>query len=137
MLKTSKTHPLLIAVVMGSPFPGQLGVTFAPGKKDPGAMSGGWDRDLAADLDVIQVWKASIVVTLIEDHEFDLLGIPSLGAEIVDAGWNGRICLSATSASPARVSRPPGRREARISATAWASARTYSCTAEAAWGGPE
>ena len=84
----SQTHPLEIAVVSGETFSGALGVTLAPGKWDPGSASGGWARDLATDLDAIAAWRARVVVTLIEPHEFDLLRIPSLSGEVRRRGMD-------------------------------------------------
>jgi ADP-ribosyl-[dinitrogen reductase] hydrolase len=49
--RTSFSHPLRIAAVSAGPWLGRIGLTFCPGKYDPNAMSGSWDRDLAADLD--------------------------------------------------------------------------------------
>ena len=60
---------------------GKIGVTFAPGKHDRESSSGPWARDLATDLDAIVAWPARALVTLIEPHEFSLLGIPRLGDE--------------------------------------------------------
>jgi ADP-ribosyl-[dinitrogen reductase] hydrolase len=78
--KTSASHPLQIATMkIGG---GRIGVTFAPGKTDPGASSGNWRRDLATDLDAVKAWGADAVVSLIEDHEFETLAIPTLGAEV-------------------------------------------------------
>jgi ADP-ribosyl-[dinitrogen reductase] hydrolase len=42
----------------------------------PGRCSGGWARDLSSDLAAIQDWRADILLTLIEDHEFIGLGVP-------------------------------------------------------------
>jgi ADP-ribosyl-[dinitrogen reductase] hydrolase len=58
-------------------------VTFCPGKHDPHAMSGGWDRDLDADLDAIRDWGAAAVVTLVEPKELTLLRVERLGEEVV------------------------------------------------------
>jgi ADP-ribosyl-[dinitrogen reductase] hydrolase len=41
-----------------------------------------WERDLAVDLDRIVAWGARAMVTLIEDQEFDLLGVADLGARV-------------------------------------------------------
>ena len=49
MKRTSLTHPLQIAAVDAGPEFGRVGITFCPGKYDPHAMSGAWDRDLATD----------------------------------------------------------------------------------------
>lgn len=58
---------------------GRIGVTFCPGKKDAGAMTGAWERDLDLDVQAIADWGAAAVVTLIEDHEFELLEVEGLG----------------------------------------------------------
>jgi protein-tyrosine phosphatase len=86
--RTSRSHPLKIAVVEGPPFRGALGLTFAPGKKDPTSWPSPWVRGLSADLDAIVAWGAGTLVTLIEAHEFDLLGIPTLSAEVCRRGIN-------------------------------------------------
>jgi protein-tyrosine phosphatase len=86
--RTSVTHPLEIAVIGDSPFRGALGVTFAPGKKDANAQTGAWDRDLSADLDAVAAWNARVVLTLVEPHEFEPLGIPSLGKEVRRRGMD-------------------------------------------------
>ncbi len=65
---------------------GEIGITFCPGKKGPSESGYDWDRDLALDLDVIESWKAAAVVTLIEDTEFDILGVQALGPMILARG---------------------------------------------------
>jgi ADP-ribosyl-[dinitrogen reductase] hydrolase len=83
MKRTSLTHPLQIAVVTaGSDF-GRVGITFCPGKYDPHAMSGAWDRDLAADLDAIRDWGATAIVTLLEPKELTLLRVEHFGEEVL------------------------------------------------------
>jgi protein-tyrosine phosphatase len=63
-----------------------IGVTFCPGKYDPHAQTGSWDRDLALDLDAIRKWGATAVVTLVEDKELSLLKVPQLGEEVRQRG---------------------------------------------------
>jgi ADP-ribosyl-[dinitrogen reductase] hydrolase len=75
MDRTSVTHPLEIASVKSGLGHGCISITFCPGKYDPHALTGTWDRDLALDLDAVQKWGASAVVTLIEDHELELLRV--------------------------------------------------------------
>jgi ADP-ribosyl-[dinitrogen reductase] hydrolase len=67
---------------------GRIGVTFCPGKYDPYGQTGSWDRDLALDLDEIQKWGASAVVTLVEDQELKLLRVLHLGAEVRRRGMS-------------------------------------------------
>jgi protein-tyrosine phosphatase len=88
MIKTSDHHPIRIDAIDAGAGRGRIGVTFAPGKHDSGAASGYWERDLAKDLDAIANWKANAVVTLIEPHEMDLLGIPNLGDEVRRRGMD-------------------------------------------------
>jgi ADP-ribosyl-[dinitrogen reductase] hydrolase len=82
-MKTSVSHPLQIATIApGVSGFGRVGVTFCPGKYDQHAMSGGWDRDLAVDLDAIRAWGAAAIVTLVEPKELKLLMVERLGEEV-------------------------------------------------------
>lgn len=84
IMRTSVSHTLQIATIVPSvPGHGRVGVTFCPGKHDPHAMSGHWDRDLAVDLDAINNWGAAAVVTLVEPKELTLLRVERLGEEVV------------------------------------------------------
>ena len=82
MRRTSLTHPLQIATISAGPDFGRVGITFCPGKYDPDAVSGFWDRDLSIDLDAIRVWGAAAVVTLVHQHELCLLRVEQLGEEV-------------------------------------------------------
>jgi len=81
-LRTSQSHPLQIAEVRADAAHGRIGITFCPGKHDATALTGGWARDLAADLDAIKRWGARMVITLVEPSELTLLKVPELGAEV-------------------------------------------------------
>ncbi len=83
--KNSENSPLHIAEVQLEQGAGSLGLTLCPGKKD---VSRSWNRDLVKDLQVIRAWGATIVVTLIEDHEFRMLSIESLADEVRALGMN-------------------------------------------------
>jgi len=61
-------------------------MTFCPGKTDLGAATGAWERDLDIDLDAVVAWGASAVISLIEDHEFDLLKVSGLGSAVESKG---------------------------------------------------
>jgi len=73
---------LQIASVQLADGVGRVGVTFCPGKVQPGAMSGSWDRDLGLDLDAIADWGAVAVVTLVEEHELVTLKVTAMGHEV-------------------------------------------------------
>jgi len=86
MRKTSITHPIRIdPVVIGREL-GRIGITFCPGKHDPGGHNGYWDRDLVRDLDAIRDWGAVAVATLLEQHELRLLQVERLGEETRSRG---------------------------------------------------
>lgn len=82
MSRTSLSHPLQIAAVETLAGMGHIGVTFCPGKKDAGAMTGGWNRDLGLDLDAITEWGAAAVVTLVEPFELEKLKVAHMGEEV-------------------------------------------------------
>ena len=84
-IKNSENSPLHIAEVHLEQGGGSLGLTLCPGKKD---ASRSWNRNLGTDLQVIRAWGATTVVTLIEDHEFRLLGIQSLADDVRAMGMN-------------------------------------------------
>ncbi len=83
--RTSETHPLQIAA-LDTRVGGRIGMTFCPGKRDPWAMTGPWDRNLRVDLRAIADWGASALVTLMEAHELEHLGVPDLGDQTQAAG---------------------------------------------------
>lgn len=57
---------------------GALGLCHCPGRNGRDGKGRLWQRSLAADLDAIEHWGASTVLTLIEGHEFAALGVPDL-----------------------------------------------------------
>lgn len=76
---TSLSHPLRIDEISISSITGKIGLTLCMGKKSYSSYSDRlWDRDLGTDLLVVKEWNAVVVVTLIEDHEFDLLHVRDL-----------------------------------------------------------
>jgi hypothetical protein len=79
---TSEKHPLQIDAVAVPGSAGAIGMTLCPGRKDPYARFSAWDRDLPADLQVIRDWSASAIVSLMEEFEFGLLGVPDFGAKV-------------------------------------------------------
>ena len=84
--KTSQTHPLRIDAVGIPGVSGSIGLTFCPGKKQRGALSGNWDRDLATDLQAIKAFGATALLTLMETKELGRVKVPiSLLAAEADA----------------------------------------------------
>ena len=85
-IRTSETHPLKINTVTVAASQVRIGITFCPGKKDKHALTGPWSRDLTQDLDAIVCWGAHMVITLLEQHEFEALQVTQLGEEIKQRG---------------------------------------------------
>jgi ADP-ribosyl-[dinitrogen reductase] hydrolase len=84
LVRTSITHPLRIDdLPLGN---GRLGITFCPGKKGDSVFGAAWDRDLDLDMDAIKGWGANAVLSLIEDHEFEMLCVPELGEAVKARG---------------------------------------------------
>ena len=65
-------------------------MSLCPGKQQVDGLSGHWQRDLGADLEHIRAWGASIVVSLVEHHEFAELGVEALPAEALRLGMAWR-----------------------------------------------
>ena len=86
LVRTSKTHPLIINEISLPECQAVLGITFCPGKKDRQSRTGIWDRDLDADMTAIKDWGATNLVTLMEDHEFDQLGVHQLPYTAMEKG---------------------------------------------------
>ncbi|MFM2056138.1 MAG: hypothetical protein RLY71_523 [Pseudomonadota bacterium] len=85
-VRTSLTHPLRIDEVAVGPAGGRIGICLCPGKQGESLLGARWARDLDTDLAVIRHWRADAVVTLIEDHEFDMLSVAALGPQVRASG---------------------------------------------------
>ena len=68
--RTSESHPIEVGWLAG-PWAGRVGLTFAPGKQQPFALTGAWMRNLQMDLERLRTVHA--VVT--QSHHY--LGRPN------------------------------------------------------------
>ncbi len=57
-------------------------MTLCPGKRIASAISGDWERDLDADFAEIADWGATVILSLMEPHEFAQLGVPDFARRI-------------------------------------------------------
>lgn len=78
--KTSLSHPLRVDLLPVGTLPGCIGMTLCPGKQGDGLYGGTWARDLQQDLEAICALKTGLLITLLEPHEFELLGVTALGS---------------------------------------------------------
>ncbi len=83
-VKTSESHPLRIDPVRPDDGYGRIGITLCPGKMDPHGIAGNWKRDLNLDLDVVQRWGATAVVSLITHRELDTLDVRDFPTAVAD-----------------------------------------------------
>ena len=82
--RNSTSSPLRLASVTPGDGYGRIGITLCPGKRDPAGMTGPWARDLDTDLDAIQRWGASAVVSLIAANELETLSVRGLPGAVRD-----------------------------------------------------
>lgn len=83
-LRTSFTDPIHIATLTAGS--GRIGISFCPGKQSRSVGRFDWRRDLAVDLNAVSAWGAVAVISLIEDHEIDALGVSNLASEVSARG---------------------------------------------------
>ena len=81
-MRTSHSDPITIYTIQPAVGFGRIGFSMCPGKIDTRAFPTAWQRDMAIDLDAIKQWGANLVVTLIEEHEFELLQVDALGRQV-------------------------------------------------------
>jgi len=81
-VRTSLSHPIVIAEVRPHPGYGSIGLTLCPGKTQETSASGPWARDLQLDLDTIEHWGAAVVVSLVESSELKELKVENIGPEV-------------------------------------------------------
>jgi ADP-ribosyl-[dinitrogen reductase] hydrolase len=81
--------PLRINAVEVPGTGGLIGMAECPGKNEYtglGLPVGPWRRDLDMDLRVILDWQARVLVSLIENHEFELLDVAELPGKTLNLG---------------------------------------------------
>ena len=79
-----ETEPLRIAELAAGC--GLLGLTVCPGKQSDGLYGPPLKRDLDQDLDRIQAWGASHLITLLQARELVELNVPHLGPAVEAKG---------------------------------------------------
>ncbi|HWQ08786.1 MAG TPA: ADP-ribosylglycohydrolase family protein [Holophaga sp.] len=78
MIRTSLSHPLRIDEVAVPGTAGTVGMTLCPGKIQQDGLTGTWARDLARDLQAIEAWGATTMVTLMQSHELEAFRVEDL-----------------------------------------------------------
>jgi Clustered mitochondria/Translation initiation factor eIF3 subunit 135 len=88
----SETHPILTDFIDLTPFceqtgAGKLGLTFAPGKQQAGAMTGiSWKRSVELDLARLKnLYEANVLVSTMSDEQYQDLQVRALPSACADA----------------------------------------------------
>jgi len=86
-VRTSQSHPLRIDTINLPGNTGRIGMTFCPGKTTKGIYCGKWERNLEWDLAVIEESGAATLISVMEDHEFELLKVPDFKNSVKDRSF--------------------------------------------------
>ena len=135
MKKTSQTDPLRIDAVPVGHLGGLIGMTLCPGKKIDSAVSGDWERDLDADLATIAAWGATALLSLMEPHEFERLGVARM-QQCLPAGIEHFILPIVDGGVPSGTWARAGQIPVPGCASDSRSASASSSTAAGDWGAP-
>lgn len=84
--RTSVTSPLYIDAVNIKDGHGVIGMTLCPGKQGLSNFGAPWQRDLAADMEVIRAWGCQALLSVMEDEEFERFHVTNLREAATAAG---------------------------------------------------
>ena len=85
-MRTSLTHPLYVTWIPLEGDEGQMGMTLCPGKYQPVASTGSWDRQLDVDLDDLVGMGTQRLVSLVTDEDMRTLRVETLGMDTQSRG---------------------------------------------------
>ena len=109
-IRTSSSHPLRVDTVDVGEAGGIIGMTLCPGRRDSLSIEGTWERNLSANIATVSAWEPALVISLVEDFEFALLGVPSFAVAMLESNLSWRLYRSVTPAYPTRRSKKRGSR---------------------------
>ena len=85
-MRTSLTHPLYVTWIPLDGDDGKLGMTLCPGKYQPVASTGAWDRQLDVDLTALVTMGTHRLVSLVTEKDMRVLRVESLGVDALASG---------------------------------------------------
>jgi ADP-ribosyl-[dinitrogen reductase] hydrolase len=86
-VRTSLTHPLYVSWFSLEGDDGKLGITLCPGKYQPVASTGSWDRQLDVDLQALADSGVTRLISLITDEDMEVLRVRDLPDEVARLGF--------------------------------------------------
>lgn len=89
-MRNSTTHPIYVSWFEEEGERGRLGITLCPGKYQPVASTGSWDRQLDLDVQALKQMGVDRIISLITQQDMRILRVEGLGEEILKHGmvWN-------------------------------------------------
>ncbi|MDP6195146.1 MAG: dual specificity protein phosphatase family protein [Candidatus Poseidonia sp.] len=85
-MRNSTTHPLYVSWVELEGDEGALGLTLCPGKYQPIASTGSWDRQLDVDVQALVDMGVSRLISLITKEDMQMLRVTDLPGEVAHQG---------------------------------------------------
>jgi protein-tyrosine phosphatase len=85
-VRNSTTHPLYVSWVELEGDEGALGLTLCPGKYQPIASTGSWDRQLDVDVQALVDMGVSHLISLITDEDMRMLRVEDLPQQVQTSG---------------------------------------------------
>lgn len=85
-MRNSTTHPLYVSWIDLEGDEGALGLTLCPGKYQPVASTGSWDRQLDVDVQALVDMGVSHLVSLITDEDMRMLRVEDLPLQVQTSG---------------------------------------------------
>lgn len=85
-MRNSTTHPLYVSWVELEGDEGALGLTLCPGKYQPVASTGSWDRQLDVDVQALVNMGVSHLISLITDEDMRMLRVEGLPQQVQTSG---------------------------------------------------
>lgn len=89
-MRNSTTHPIYVSWFQENEEQGRLGITLCPGKYQPVASTGSWDRQLDIDIQALKEMGVDRIISLITKQDMQILRVESLEQEILknNMTWN-------------------------------------------------
>ena len=87
-MRNSTTHPLYVSWIEVEGDEGALGMTLCPGKYQPVASTGSWDRQLDMDVDALVEMNVVRLISLVTDEDMRVLRVEALPQEVQSKGLN-------------------------------------------------
>ena len=77
-MRNSTTHPIYVSWFQEDEEQGRLGITLCPGKYQPVASTGSWDRQLDIDIQALKEIGVDRIISLITKQDMQILRVESL-----------------------------------------------------------